>query len=479
MPDLHTLSATELCAAYASGQLSPVQATQAVIEQIARQEPRLNALYAYDPEAALAQARASEARWLAGTPLSPLDGVPGTLKENLATRGCPMPGGSAATELVPMPDDSPPAARWREAGLVLLAKTTMPDYGMLSSGLSSFHALARNPWDISKNPGGSSAGAGAAAAAGYGPLHVGTDIGGSVRLPAGWCGLVGLKPTRGRNPLGPDYGDMGAGLICEHVVTHTVLDSAAILDVTAGPDLGAPYYPPPPARPFAAEVGAPPGRLRIAFSTVPLTGTPVHPECKQAAHHAARQCEALGHHVEEATPQVSAERFNEIFTTIWLGMVGWAIRDWARRTGREPTPDQFEAHTWKMYSYDAQRRPSDLFLAIQDMQRIARELAPFFTRYDIWLTPTATQPPQPLGWFDFDPAHPKQATERMGDIPRFTAIANMSGQPAISLPLHWTPEGLPVGVQLIGRYGDEATLFRLAAQLEQASPWRGRVPLVS
>ncbi len=473
MDRLMRLSATEQARLVRTGEVSPGEMLDAAIAAIERLNPQLNAVVLTLYERAQASLKTLDRN-------APFAGVPLLLKDMLAEyAGTRMTEGSRYLRDYISPRDSELVARYRRAGFVIVGKTNTPEFASKPTTEPLFLGKTGNPWNPGYSAGGSSGGSASAVAAGMTAVAHANDGGGSIRCPAGWCGLVGLKPTRGRNPLGPDYGDMGAGLICEHVVTHTVLDSAAILDVTAGPDLGAPYYPPPPARPFAAEVGAPPGRLRIAFSTVPLTGTPVHPECKQAAHHAARQCEALGHHVEEATPQVSAERFNEIFTTIWLGMVGWAIRDWARRTGREPTPDQFEAHTWKMYSYDAQRRPSDLFLAIQDMQRIARELAPFFTRYDIWLTPTATQPPQPLGWFDFDPAHPKQATERMGDIPRFTAIANMSGQPAISLPLHWTPEGLPVGVQLIGRYGDEATLFRLAAQLEQACPWRGRVPLVS
>ena len=473
MDRLMRLSATEQARLVRTGEVSPGELLDAAIAAIERLNPQLNAVVLTLYERAQASLKTLDRN-------APFAGVPLLLKDMLAEyAGTRMTEGSRYLRDYISPRDSELVARYRRAGFVIVGKTNTPEFASKPTTEPLFLGKTGNPWNPGYSAGGSSGGSASAVAAGMTAVAHANDGGGSIRCPAGWCGLVGLKPTRGRNPLGPDYGDMGAGLICEHVVTHTVLDSAAILDVTAGPDLGAPYYPPPPARPFAAEVGAPPGRLRIAFSTVPLTGTPVHPECKQAAHDAARLCEALGHHVEEATPQVSAERFNEIFTTIWLGMVGWAIRDWARRTGREPTPDQFEAHTWKMYSYDAQRRPSDLFLAIQDMQRIARELAPFFTRYDIWLTPTATQPPQPLGWFDFDPAHPKQATERMGDIPRFTAIANMSGQPAISLPLHWTPEGLPVGVQLIGRYGDEATLFRLAAQLEQASPWRGRVPLVS
>ena len=231
MTALHALSAADLSAAFARRSLSPVEVTQAVIAQIGRCEPQVQALYAYDPDAALAQARASEARWASGRALSALDGVPGTLKENIATRGCPMPVGSAATLLTPMAEDSPPAARWKEAGLVLLAKTTMPDWGMLSSGLSSFHPLARNPWDLHKNPGGSSAGAGAAGAAGYGPFHVGTDIGGSVRLPAGWCGLVGLKPSAGRIPIKPPYAGRVAG-----PMTRTVQDCALLMGVLSQPD---------------------------------------------------------------------------------------------------------------------------------------------------------------------------------------------------------------------------------------------------
>ena len=198
--DISTLSSAQLRAAYAARSLSPVEVLRALHAHIDRWEPHLHALYARDDAAALAQARSSEARWAKGQPLSALDGVPVTIKENIATRGTPVPLGSAATELIPAAADAPPAARLREAGCVLLAKTTMPDYGMLSSGLSSFHALTRNPWDLSKNPGGSSAGAGAAASAGYAPLHIGTDIGGSIRLPAGWCGVVGFKPSAGRVP---------------------------------------------------------------------------------------------------------------------------------------------------------------------------------------------------------------------------------------------------------------------------------------
>ncbi len=473
MDRLMRLSATEQAHVIRRGEVSPAEMLDASIAAIERLNPQINAVVLPLFERARATLTTLDRN-------APFAGVPLLLKDMLAEyEGTRMTEGSRYLMNYVSPRDTALVARYRRAGFVIVGKVNTPEFASKPTTEPTLFGKTHNPWKLGYSPGGSSGGSGAAVAAGMTAVAHANDGGGSIRCPAAWCGLVGLKPTRGRNPLGPDYGDMGAGLICEHVVCHTVRDSAAILDMTAGPDAGAPYYPPPPARPFAAEIGAPPGRLRIALSTIPITGTPVHPECKQAAINTAKLLESLGHHVEEATPRLDASRFNEMFTTIWLGMVAWAIRDWQRRTGRTPTKDDFEPHTWKMYSIDAERRPSDLFLAIQDMQRLARDVAPFFDTYDIWLTPTTTQPPQPLGWFDFDPKHPKQATERMGDIPRFTAIANMTGQPAISLPLHWTSDGLPVGVQLIGRYADEATLFRVASQLESAQPWRAHVPPLS
>lgn len=473
MQELMRLTATEQARLVRRGEVSPEQLLDAAIDAIERLNPRINAVVLRCYELARASLQGLDRA-------APFAGVPLLLKDMLAEyAGTRMTEGSRFLRDYVSPHDSELVARYRRAGFIIVGKTNTPEFASKPTTEPTLFGATANPWNPALSAGGSSGGSAAAVAAGMTALAHANDGGGSIRCPAAWCGLVGLKPTRSRNPLGPDYGDMGAGLICEHVVTRSVLDSAAVLDATAGPDAGAPYYPPPPARPFAQEVGAAPGRLRIALSTTPLTGTAVHPECQRAARAAGALCESLGHVVEEAAPRVAAERFNEVFTTIWLGMVAWAIRDWARRTGREPTPDDFEPHTWKMYSLDAARRPSDYLLAVQDMQRMARELAPFFSRYDVWLTPTTTQPPQPLGWFDFDPAHPRQSTERMGDIPRFTAIANLSGQPAISLPLHWSPEGLPVGVQLIGRYADEATLFRLAAQLEAACPWHARRPVIS
>src|SRR6266568_7808987 len=228
---LHDLSAVDLIAGYRAKQFSPSEVLEEVISHVTVWEPHIKALYLYDPDGARASAKASTDRWEKGEPMGTLDGVPVTIKDNIATKDQPVPLGAASVKLVPAPKDAPPAARLREAGAVIFSKTTMPDYGMLSSGLSSFHSLTRNPWDVSKNPGGSSAGAGAAAAAGYGPLHIGTDIGGSVRLPAGWCGLVGLKPSLGRIPLDPPYVGRVAGQM-----SRTVDDNALMMSVLSRPD---------------------------------------------------------------------------------------------------------------------------------------------------------------------------------------------------------------------------------------------------
>ncbi|MGR8918671.1 MAG: amidase family protein, partial [Gammaproteobacteria bacterium] len=227
------------------------------------------------------------------------------------------------------------------------------------------------------------------------------------------------------------------------------------------------------------EVGADPGRLTIAFSDQPVVATEVAPELSAAVEDVAALLESLGHDVVRDRPAVDAGHFNEVFTTIWLAMVAWMIRDWSRRTGREPAPEWFERHTWKMYEIDQSRRPSDFLLAVQDMHRFAREAAPFFERYDAWLTPTVTRTPPPLGWFDFDPAHPRRATARLESFPRFTAFANVTGHPGISLPLAWSEDGLPIGIHFTGRYGDEATLLRIAGQLEAARPWHERWPALA
>ncbi|MBI5617412.1 MAG: amidase [Gammaproteobacteria bacterium] len=472
MSTLMDLSAVEQARLIRNGEVSPLEMVEASIQAIEARNPGLNAVVLKRYARARDEARRVDRP-------APFAGVPLLVKDFLAeVEGTPLTEGSRFLRGYVSPADSELVARYRRAGFIIVGKTNTPEFASKPTTEPELFGATGNPWNPAYSAGGSSGGSASAVGARMAAAAHANDGGGSIRCPAAWCGVVGLKPTRGRNPLGPAYGDMGAGLICEHVVTRTVLDSAAILDCTAGPDAGAPYYAPAHGGPFAAEVGVDPGRLRIGFGAAPVFRAEVHPECVRAVQTVAQRCAALGHHVEEASPTADAERFGEVFTTIWLAMVAWAIRDWARRLGRAPRPEDFELHTWKMFTLDETRRPSDLFLAIQDVQRMAREIAPFFATYDVWLTPTTTQPPQPNGWFDFDPAHPKQATQRIGDVPKFTALANITGQPAISLPLHWTADGLPVGVQLTGRYGDEATILKLAAQLEAEMPWIGSVPAV-
>jgi amidase len=287
-----------------------------------------------------------------------------------------------------------------------------------------------------------------------------------------------LKPTRARNPLGPDFGDLMGGLAAEHALTRSVRDSAALLDATAGPEIGDPYWAPPPARPFVQEVGAEPGRLRIAFTTAALTGSPVHADCIRAVHEAAKLCSELGHEVSEAAPAIDGERFSKAFLTIWSvgcarGMEGNAIL-----LGREPTPDQFEELTWALAEQGRGVSAAKYLLIVTFLQSIARQVARFFASHDVWLTPTLAEPPLPLGSFDARPGSPLHGLQRAVAFVPFTPICNVTGQPAMSVPLFWNAEGLPVGTQFVGRFGDEATLFRLAAQLEAARPWATRQPKV-
>lgn len=471
MLELMRLSVAEQARLIRNGEVSPAEMVEAAIAAIEKTNPQLNAVVL--PMFDIARCAVRE---LKGD--EPYRGVPMLLKDMCAEyAGAPLTEGSRFLKGYISPRDSELVARYRRAGLIVVGKTNCPEFASKPTTEPELYGATRNPWDLGRSPGGSSGGAGAAVAAGMVAVAHANDGGGSTRIPAAVCGLVGLKATRGRNPLGPEYGDIGgAGLLSEHVVTRSVLDSALLLDVTAGPDLGAPHFPPPPLRSFASEVGVDPGRLRIAFSAQPITPTPVHADCQRAVRDIAALCESLGHQVEEAKPEVNGDNFNDFFTTVWLAMVAWMIRDWSVRLGRTPTPAQFEKHTWKMFEIDAEARPSDFLKAVHDMQRFARDVAPFFSTYDVWLTPTLPEPPVPLGYFDFDRKAPHQATERMERFPRFTAIANVTGQPAISLPLCWNDAGLPIGIQLMGRYADEATLFRLAAQLESAQPWAARRP---
>jgi amidase len=308
------------------------------------------------------------------------------------------------------------------------------------------------------------------------PAAHGNDGGGSIRIPASCCGLFGLKPTRARNPQGPDYGDIMSGLVSGHALTRSVRDSAALLDATSGPAPGDPYWAPPPARPFAREVGADPGRLRIAVVANAPTLSEIQPDCVEAVRSAAELCASLGHECSEGAFDLDGDAITNAFLTAWTAGVAWSLDHWARTIGRPATADDVEPLTWALVEMGRSKSAPDYLLAVQDLQRISREVAAMYQSYDVVLTPTIAEPPPLLGEFDSPPDDPLRGLMRAAALVPFTPIANITGQPAMSLPLHWNAGGLPIGVHVIGRFGDEATLLRLASQLEEASPWEARQP---
>jgi Asp-tRNA(Asn)/Glu-tRNA(Gln) amidotransferase A subunit family amidase len=308
------------------------------------------------------------------------------------------------------------------------------------------------------------------------PLAHASDGGGSIRIPASCCGLFGLKTTRGRNSMAPYAGESLAGCSVEHVVSRSVRDSAAALDATAGPAAGDPYYAPPPARPFLDEVATSPGRLRIALTTRAFGGAPVHPDCVNAAEDAAKLCEGLGHAVEEAAPAFDVDGLDVNYNRIFAVGAAGNIQLRARALGRELDAAGFERVTWAMIQLGRQIAAPDYVMMINRLHGISREIARFFETYDVLLTPTLAEPPVELGVLDMMSEDLRAYTERLWRFTPFTYQFNVTGQPAMSVPLAWNAAGLPIGVQFVGRYGDEATLFRLAGQLEQAQPWAARRP---
>lgn len=453
MAELHELSAVELGDLYRRGEVSPLQATQAVLRHIERWEPHLQATYALDPDGALATARAAEARWRQGRPLSTIDGVPTMLKENIATRGVPVPLGTAATELVPAAADAPPAARLREAGAVFLGKTTMPDYGMLSSGLSSFHPLTRNPWDLRKNPGGSSSGAAAGAAAGYGPLHLGTDIGGSVRLPAGWCGLFTLKPSLGRIPIDPPYPARVAG-----PMTRTVEDAALMMAVLSQPD-GRDHMSLPPQPIEWTRLDRDMQGLRIGLLMDAGWGTPVEPEVQAAVHAAARAFEAAGAIVEPMPPW--ADR----------SMIEGVDRFWRMRFHLEMKKLPSERHdrilpfirAWAEGA--AGLSGEKVFEGYSQTLNIRAATVAATQAYDYVLSPTS-----PMPAFAAELPCPTNDVTRPFDHIAFTLAYNMSEQPAASVNCGYTADGLPIGLQIAGRRFDDLGVLQMARAWERLRP---------
>jgi aspartyl-tRNA(Asn)/glutamyl-tRNA(Gln) amidotransferase subunit A len=451
MTQIHDMSAVELLAAYKSKKLSPVEAVDAVIARIEAWEPKLKALYAPDFGNARKAAKDSEKRWQKGAPRGALDGVPITIKENIATKGVPVPLGTAATELVPAAADAPASARVREAGAILLAKTTMPDYGMLSSGRSSFHALTRNPWNLAWNPGGSSAGAGAAAAAGYGPLHLGTDIGGSVRLPACWNGIFTLKPSLGRVPVDPPYLGRAIG-----PMTRTVADSCLLMAELHKPDARDHMSLPPVTIDFSAGPLTPKG-LKIGLHLDAGSGLPVEPETKAAIEAAARLFEQAGAHVESVLPFLSPEMLH-------LQDLFWRVRSWvdfsALSHARQNKVLPFIAD-WCRGGADVSGPM--VIKGVANYMAIRAATVAATQPFDFVLSPVSPVPTYPAEW-----ETPTNDVARPLEHISFTMPYNMSEQPAASINCGYTKEGKPIGLQIAGRRFDDLGVMRISRWFETA-----------
>jgi amidase len=471
-------------------QVTAAELCEAAIERIDRVNPAINAVVCrmYD------EARRGAAKTGDGL----FAGVPFLLKDlDFAYRGAPMTNGCKALRNYRADHDSEMVIRFKQAGLVVVGRTNAPEFGLMGVTEPELYGPCRNPWNPQYSPGGSSGGSAAAVAAGMVPMASAGDGGGSIRIPSSYCGLFGLKPSNGRNPNGPGPARVWQGAVQHHVISRSVRDSAASLDATCGPDTGAPYEIRPPVRPYLQEVGANPGRLKIAFNPRSPIGTPVHPDCVKAVEDAAGLLESLGHYVQEALPDIDGKALAKSYVTMYFGEVAAEIQDLQRLIGRKAKRADVEALTWMLGMLGRTLTAGDFVAAMRRWDLEARNMGRFFEDYDLYLTPTNGHPhtaigelaPRGIASLMIHTANlfglggllnrvglvDQMATRGMERTP-FTLVANLCGLPAMSVPLYWTEAGMPCGVQFIGPFGSEDRLFRLAGQLEQARPWFHRRP---
>ena len=471
--DYESCDAVDLAQLIQSKQVTADEVLEAAIERTEAVNPKLNAVVTkmYD--------QAQEAI-KSGLPDGPLTGVPFLLKDLAAHyKGVPTTGGSQIfADFVP-DHDSDLVASYREAGLVIFGKTNTPEFGLTVTTESVLLGDCHNPWNLERTTGGSSGGAAAAVAAGIIPVAHASDGGGSIRIPASCCGLFGIKPTRGRVPSGPDRGEGWAGMSCQHVVSRSVRDSALFLDISRGPALGDPYWAPPLSAPYIDEIVQEPGNLKIAFTTVPPSEVEADPECVTATQNAVKLCESLGHTVEEARPQFDVDLFSSSTLPIISVNVAADVLGRLSDLDRDQKPDDVEKVTASFVERGREISGPDYAKAVQGIHAVGRQVAPFFQTYDILLSPVLLTPPIPLGILGLNTDDLEAYGENFSKFFGFTNLFNATGQPSMSVPLYWTDDGLPVGLQFTASFGNEALLFRLAAQLEQAQPWKDRRPDIS
>lgn len=484
--------ATALAALLRAGEVTALELIEVAVRRLEAVNPAINAVVRrMDDEARVLADSINPAAVFAGVPFLAKD-----LQSGYA--GHPTSAGSRVAADLVVEEDTELVRRLRATGVSILGKTNTPEFGLLPYTEPVFWGPCRNPWSLDRTPGGSSGGSAAAVAAGIVPMAGGGDGAGSIRIPASCCGLFGLKPSRGRVPSGPRDAEPWRGSVTEHVLTRSVRDSAAMLDATHGPESGAPYRIAPPERPFTREVGADPGCLRIAWTTVPWMGSSdPHPDCAHAVADAVTLLEQLGHSVTEATPRFDGKAFARAFMYMVAGEVGAEFGDLTHDLGRPPRRSEMEPLTWALGLVSKAVSARELASALRFLERCGKAVGRFFTDYDILVTPTVATPPPRIGALPPSRFEHLQlgllsalgsgnlikaarALDRIAEgafefLP-WTPVFNANGQPAMSVPLHWNAAGLPVGVHFAARAGAEATLFRLAGQLERARPWFDRVP---
>lgn len=472
IPEYNSLDGLGMAELIRTRQLHPNELLDAALARAAQWNPHVNALSASFPD----RARKAIAD---GLPEGPFRGVPFLLKSLSAMLdGAPVTLGSRLFADAVSDHDSTLVERYKRAGLVIFGMTTTPEMGLSASTETSFTGSTRNPWSLERSSGGSSGGAAAAVAAGIVPIAHGSDGGGSIRIPASACGLFGLKPTRGRTPSGPMAGEGWGSLATSHVISRSVRDSAAALDATHGPASGDPYCAPSVEGLYLDAVGTGPGCLKVALQLEPLSGAVVAPECRDAVLDTAKLLESLGHHVEEARPEGVGE---ELYGASWVlvaSNVRLALRRRARALGRDLAAADVDRVTWATVEEAAAMTAESYAAAVQTIHRHSRRMAHFHRSYDILLSPTLATPPVLLGVHHTDNPDLQAWRRAMREFSPFTSLFNMSGQPAMSVPLSWTSDGLPVGVMFAAGFGEETTLFRLAGQLEAARPWMHRRPVL-
>ena len=466
--DLMFRSAGELAAMVRSGEVSARELVEVSLERIELLNPELNAFVEIDGERALASAQQ-----IGPGDQRPFAGVPVAVKNNRPVAGLRLTYGCALMEDFRCDYDHNVTRRLRDAGFVIVGTTTLPEYGILPTSEARIFGPTRNPWDLERTPGGSSGGASAAVASGMVPLAHGNDGGGSIRIPAACTGLVGLKPSRGRISVAPELGDSSLGI--DGMLTRTVADTAALLDVLAGYEPGDATWAPPPAEPFAQAAGGEAGRMRIAMTKLPPVATAaVDPVCAGAADRAGELLRSLGHEVIEVDPPWQEPGLSELFGVVFSSQIALSIAYSGHVAGRVPSSEDMEPMSWAIFSMISKLGTIEAQAAVVRLQAYSRRLVSWLSDYDALLTPALAERPLALGTLDTAAEDPMSTFTRSGLFTPFTPVFNASGQPAISLPLYEGEDGLPLGVQLVGAPAGEGRLLALASQLEAAQPWAAR-----